>query len=106
MDPSSYQQMMVQALMGGQPGQPPSGQNPSTPYGQAFITGNPTVPGGGMLGNSSYQTINPMSPQGGSAMPGQPDPNQLQQSYQNYSGMTPYPYPMGQDGGGGGAEGR
>jgi hypothetical protein len=95
MDPQSYQQMMIQALMGGmaQPGMQASGQNPSTPYGQSFMTGNPTVPGG-MLGTGAMnpnQGMNPMQgqmggQQGGQMAPGV-DPNQLQQAFQTYPGM-------------------
>lgn len=88
MDPQSYQQMMVQALMGGlaSPGVMQNNQSPVTGYGQSFLTGNPTTTGG-MLGSSSYQTVNPMSQQS-MAMPGQPNPNQLQQQYQQYPGMS------------------
>ena len=54
MDPQ-YQQMMVQALMGGK-SMPPgmAGQNPSTPYGSSFLTGNMMTPQpqAGMLGTA------------------------------------------------------
>lgn len=96
MDPSTYQQMMVQALMGGaaQSGVTPNAQNPVTPYGQAAITGRPTVPGG-MLGANPYQSINPNAPAGMPPM-GAQNPNQLQQPFAQYPGMQ----------GGGGAESR
>ena len=96
MDPTTYQQMMAQALMGSQgaPGVSQSSfmQNPTSGYGASFLTGNPTV-AGGMLGSSPYQSINPMSPQGSATMNGYPatgyDPTQLMQPYQNYPGTTP-----------------
>ena len=45
MDPQSYQQMMVQQLMGANQAAPGmTGQNASTPYGAAFVTGNQTAP--------------------------------------------------------------
>lgn len=45
MDPQSYQQMMIQQLMGAASQAPGmGGQNASTPYGQAFMTGNQMMP--------------------------------------------------------------
>lgn len=56
MDPT-YQQMMIQALMGqGASPQGTTGQNPTTNYGANFITGNGTAIQQGMLGNSPPQT--------------------------------------------------
>lgn len=92
MDPT-YLQAMIQALMAGggtsvaQPGPMPM----QTGYGAMY--GMPAKPGGGMLGTNPYQA----GMAGGGY--GQPNPNQLQQSYQNYP-VT------GSDGGGGGAEAR
>ena len=45
MEPTLYQQAMIQALMG-QQGMAPgtTGQNASTPYGAAFMTGNMAMP--------------------------------------------------------------
>lgn len=102
MDPT-YQAAMIQNLMGGvaQPGVMASGQNPTTAYGQSFITGNPTVPGG-MLGASPYQTVNPMAPQMGGSMSGtggMADPTQLMQPYQQYAGMQQQPGGLGGNGG-------
>jgi hypothetical protein len=46
MDPT-YQQAMIQALMGQSMAAPgTTGQNASTPYGQAFMTGNMSIPQG------------------------------------------------------------
>lgn len=55
MDPS-YQQAMIQALMGGQslaPGM--GGQNATTPYGQGFITGNQMMPTANPMANQAAQ---------------------------------------------------
>lgn len=44
---SSYQQTMVQALLGqGQAAPGTTGQNPTTGYGQGFLTGNMMQPNG------------------------------------------------------------
>lgn len=51
MDPS-YQNAMIQALMGGAslaPGM--GGQNATTPYGQAFMTGNQMMPTASPMSN-------------------------------------------------------
>lgn len=77
MDPS-YQQAMIQALMGGAPGM--TGQNPSTAYGQSFLTGNGTAPmptAGQPAGNTAY-----------AGMLGTPAPSQqLQQPFAAYPSM-------------------
>ncbi len=101
MDPSNYQNLMGQMLMGklGTPGLFPSGQNPVTQAGMMGMTGNPTVPGG-MLGTSPYQSIDPNAPAsmvGQMGQMGGQDPNQLMQPFAQYPGR---------DGGGGGAESR
>ena len=45
MDPQSYQQAMIQQLMGGATMAPgTTGQNASTPYGAGFMTGNMAMP--------------------------------------------------------------
>lgn len=66
MDPTSpYAQAMIAQLMGGATAAPGmSGQNASTPYGAAFMTGNMAMP----------QGMNPMASQG-------------QQNGQGYPGM-------------------
>lgn len=53
MDPS-YQQAMIQALMG-QQSMPAgtTGQNPTSPYGQGFITGNMMMPSGSYGSNTA-----------------------------------------------------
>ncbi len=127
-DSSNYNEMLWQALMaGGQKPQPSVGgmagagqtmpataQNPTTQWGQSFMTGNPTVPGNGpdagMLGTSPYQTVNPNAPAGTQA----PGTNPLQ-GYDPFTllqgnGMEAYPQLRRMagnvwDGGGGGAEG-
>jgi hypothetical protein len=76
MDPQqTYQQMMVQQLMNGANAAPgTTGQNATTPYGQAFMTGNQSMPNAsqnyGMLGS----------------MPNSGSPNVLQQPMQTYPG--------------------
>lgn len=74
MNDPTYQQMMIQQLMGG--GQMPPGMNgqaPSTPQGAGFITGNgmAMMPGqsGGMLGTPppSQQMMQPMATYPGAA---------------------------------------
>jgi hypothetical protein len=54
MDPQTYQQMMIGQLMGQGAAAPgTTGQNASSPYGQAFMTGNQMMPTSAMLGNTS-----------------------------------------------------
>lgn len=66
--PPSDQAMMVQQLMGGQYSpQPLMGQNASTPYGAAFMTGNTQIPPS--LNSSSGIMPLPAAPQTG-GMPG------------------------------------
>ena len=120
---------MIQALMGGvaQPGVMQSGQNPMTQYGQSFLTGNPTVPGG-MLGANPYQSVNPNMPAmmpnqlgGGdpASQPGQmgqtgmqtgqmqmPGNQQLMQPMQAFPGTGGNPSWGQWDGGGGGGQGQ
>ncbi len=135
MEQNDWQQMMAAALMGSQPGGPygQSGQSSSTmpggstmstpasgmpgsslasantwaapvsPYGQSYMANNM---GGGMLGTSPYQSINPNAPAGsdpsGAANPMQgANPFQLQQAMAGYPGISARFW----DGGGGGAEG-
>lgn len=55
MDPS-YQQAMIQALMGAGSAAPGTGgQNATTPYGQGFMTGNMMVPNGSAYGGQAAQ---------------------------------------------------
>ncbi len=80
-----------------------AGQAPVSPYGQAFMANN--TGGGGMLGTSPYQSIDPNAPAGANpgAAPGPmqgSNPFELQQAMARYAGMGP-----SWDGGGGGAEG-
>jgi hypothetical protein len=83
MDPQSYQQMMIQQLMGQGAAAPgTAGQNASSPYGQAFITGNQMMPTAAMLG-SYPQSSQPQSMYG---MLTQNSPSQvLQQPMASYS---------------------
>jgi hypothetical protein len=49
MDPQSYAQLMIQQLMGAGTAAPGmGGQNASTPYGAAFMTGNQMAPNSAM----------------------------------------------------------
>lgn len=75
MDPS-YQQMMIQQLMGqGSTPQGMGGQNATTPYGMAFMTGNQSMPNPAMLGQSQ-----------GNGMLGTPAPSSvLQQPMSQYA---------------------
>lgn len=72
MDPQTYQQLMAAQLMGqGSAAPGTAGQNASTPYGAAFMTGNMSMPqqftaqpaqqqqggGQGMLGTSVQQML-------------------------------------------------
>ena len=89
MDPQTLQ-MMAQALMsgGGQPKPQPMQSGTGGMYGM------PSAQGGGMLGSSPYQSINPnaMQPGGMGGYPsGGANPNQLQQPYQSYAGMQQRP---------------
>jgi hypothetical protein len=113
---SPDQTAMIQALMGGvaQPGVMQSGQNPMTQYGQSFLTGNPTVPGG-MLGANPYQSVNPNMPAqqpaqmggGGQMNPMQmPGNQQLMQPMQAFPGTGGNPSWGQWDGGGGGGQGQ
>lgn len=79
MDPTSpYAQAMISQLMGGQTAAPGmSGQNASTPYGAAFMTGNQMMPQGmspmGMGGQQSGQQGYPgMLGQGAASVLAQP----------------------------------
>lgn len=65
MDPT-YQQAMIQALMG-QGSLPTSmtGQNPTSPYGQSFMTGGLMMPAGGAMGNQSAMNAAQGSSAGG-----------------------------------------
>lgn len=58
MDPS-YMQNMIQALMGGA-SLPASmtGQNPTSAYGQGFLTGNMMMPAGGFGSNTAAMGAN------------------------------------------------
>ena len=77
-NPTTYQQMMVQQLMGAGNAAPgTTGQNASTPYGAAFTTGNMMMP----------SWMNPASGQSGMPQQGQPAATQLQQPMATYSGM-------------------
>lgn len=99
MDPSTYSQLMVQALMGGlsQPGLSSSAtsQNPTTASGQSFITGNPTAPGG-MLPNSPG-AINPNTQQGAAAMNQPAAAGSWGAFEQNMAPYTQNAYPPGQN---------
>lgn len=61
MDPSTYQQLMVSQLMGQGTAAPGTGgQNATSPYGQAFITGNQSMPQqqqAGMLGTPAPSNV-------------------------------------------------
>lgn len=63
MDPTTYQNLMIQQLMGQGAAAPgTAGQNATSPYGQAFITGNQMMPTAAMLGQSPYGMLTQNSP--------------------------------------------
>lgn len=74
----TYQQLMAQQLMGGAYApQGMDGQNPTSPYGTSFMTGNQFMPPGGSSQNSGLPV----------GMLGQNAPSTvLQQPMQSYAG--------------------
>jgi hypothetical protein len=96
MDPTQYQQLMIQNLMRPNPqGSFAQGANPTSQYGQSFLTGNQTRPvtpgvGAGMYGMGMAGSL-----QGGQSVASPPqsstpayNPYQLQQPYAGYTGTA------------------
>lgn len=75
----NYQQAMIQALMGAPAMAPGMGaQNPSSPYGATFMTGNMAMPA--FMGQGSAGTAQ--------GQPYSTSPQTLQQPYAAYPGMA------------------